>query len=56
LLDRIDSLRSVLEQATDAIEYLIERANDSDECAAVCEKIKSNWNYCAAAIRALKGK
>lgn len=33
LLDRIDSLQAVCEQAAGAIEYLIERANDSDEVA-----------------------
>lgn len=33
LLDRIDTLQAVCEQAAGAIEYLIERANDSDEMA-----------------------
>jgi hypothetical protein len=25
-----------------------------EECAQVCESTKSNWNYCAAAIRVMK--
>lgn len=33
LLDRIASLEAVCKQAADAIAYLIERANDSDEMA-----------------------
>lgn len=33
LLDRIDTIQAVCEQAAGAIEYLIERANDSDEIA-----------------------
>jgi hypothetical protein len=25
---------------------------EREECAKLCESLKSNWNYCAAAIRA----
>lgn len=31
--DEIEKLRSVMEQTVDAIEYLIDRSNDSDEMA-----------------------
>lgn len=24
---------------------------EREQCAMVCEEVKSNWNYCAAAIR-----
>lgn len=49
LLDRIASLEAVCEQAAAAIEYLIERANESNECAYgtlstsfVCDCVRDN--------------
>lgn len=32
------------------------RQAEREECAKVCESIKSNWNYCAEAIRARSTK
>lgn len=45
---------SVVQSQWLAYQAATERAakQEREECAKLCESLKSNWNYCAAAIRA----
>ncbi len=55
-LERFAALVAAAERAACAEHYLavMRKAieEEREQCAKLCEKQKSNWNYCAAAIRA----
>lgn len=55
-LERFAAMVAAAERAACAEHYLavMRKAieEEREQCAKLCEKQKSNWNYCAAAIRA----
>lgn len=55
-LEQFAALVATAERKASAEHYLavMRKAieEEREQCAKLCEKQKSNWNYCAAAIRA----